>query len=450
MSDEENRLDLEAWEPQLPPQDFAERVLEEVRQTPAAPPKKSRGRVYVFGAAIAAIAAGTLLYAGRAPSKGEAIAKDDRVEIQMGSRAKAVLEPNTHLTWNGDDVTQDRGDVFYRVEPGEKFKVHTPAGDVEVKGTCFTVKVRGDEMNKRDAKSAAIGAGLTALAFVIVYEGKVAVSHAQSRVDLAAGESATVSADGASKNADAASGEKAFTEKSVAVDDANANLVGQVQEYRRRLELIANQKTEVEKKLEDTQKKLAATTDAAVRTRSDYDLDKDDWIELAKKGEIKYQLPCLKAEGYKPDAEKLSKLGLAPSDAPAISEAYDKNYQRVWNNIRPLCSAALGTTDAIVEKIGPTQCIHLVYELAEKDNKEAAGNAMAAAAEVRAGLRPEPGPNEKVPAVEKMFLFLTSATSLFEADLAKTFGPEDAHRMTYSENSCSWRSHWGNANSVMK
>ena len=183
MSEEEEeneRLDLSAWEPQLPPSDFAERVLAEVR--PAKEPQKRSGRWRWFaGAGVAAAAAAVFVFGASPPSRGDEIARE-RIEVSIGNRARAVLEPGAHVTWNGDEVTQPNGDVFYRVEPGAKFRVHTPAGDVEVKGTCFTVKVA--DMQKRDMKSGAIGAALSALAFVAVYEGKVAVSHAGQRADL--------------------------------------------------------------------------------------------------------------------------------------------------------------------------------------------------------------------------------------------------------------------------
>ena len=109
-----------------------------------------------------------------------------------------MLEPGAHVKWNGDAIDQSGGDVFWRVEPGARFVVHTPAADVTVKGTCFRVKVNDeeDDMNGRDVKVGAVGAVLAATAFVGVYEGKVAVSHAGQSVDLVAGQSAEASAQG--------------------------------------------------------------------------------------------------------------------------------------------------------------------------------------------------------------------------------------------------------------
>ena len=127
----------------------------------------------------------------RVDGRGDVTA-DARQEVRVGNRALAVLEKGAHVKWDGDAIEQSGGDVFWRVEPGARFVVHTAAADVAVKGTCFRVKVEGEEdaMNRRDAMSGTVGAVLAATAFVGVYEGKVAVSHAGQSVDLVAGQSA--------------------------------------------------------------------------------------------------------------------------------------------------------------------------------------------------------------------------------------------------------------------
>lgn len=76
-------------------------------------------------------------------------------------------------------------------------------------------------------------------------------------------------------------------------------------------------------------------------------------------------------------------------------------------------------------------------------DKEAASAANTQVAEIRAGLRPEPGPNEKVNPMVKMFLALTGANKAFEADLAKALGPEEAHRLAYSDELCAGAHSWG-------
>jgi ferric-dicitrate binding protein FerR (iron transport regulator) len=453
VSDQDEKpLDLREWEAQLPPSDFAEKVLARVRAEekpkPAPKPSSNVRRIGIGGGVVAALAlaAAFFLKVGGPPDHGDATAQA-RTEVLIGARAKAVLEPGARVSWNGDDVVQSKGDVFYRVEPGKRFTVHTAAGDVEVKGTCFAVKVRGeeDEMQKRDVKSGAVGAALSALAFVAVYEGKVAVSHASQHADLAAGESAQLGKDGVVRSADVGEGQKKFDANVAAAHEgdpfakANENLVAQVDEYRKRLELLASQKADVEKKLETAQQKLSADA-GPPRNRSEWDLDHDDWLDLARQGRIKFRIPCLGESGWDYSGDKLNKLGLAPDDSKALHDAFKHSFDRIWSVVKPLCMQALGTTAEVVDRIGPNQCISLVYDLEDKDT---AADSLFATADIRAGLRPEPGPKEKVDPALKMFLTLTTANQAFEQDLAKSFGPEEAHRLVYSEDMCTSNNRWG-------
>lgn len=443
MSEHDEPLDLDAWEPQAPPADFAERVLREVRVEP-----KRRRRWPIAAGAVAtlSIAAAVAFAIGRPPAHGDAIAAD-RTEVPIGSRARAVLEPGAHVAWDGDDVTQSSGDVFYRVEPGARFRVHTPAGDVEVEGTCFSVKVRA--MQKRDVKSAAIGAALSALAFVAVYEGKVAVSHAGQKAELAAGDGAETGPDGVSKSA-LADGQKAFDAKVAAgesgdaLEAANGNLVAQVGEYRKRLEAIAQQKTELEKKLETTERQLEAAREGgtAPKAKHDFDLGPDEWKELAKDGTIKSRTPCQRKPDWQPAAEQLQKLGLAPHDAPVLKDAYKHSNERLWSAIKPICAQAIGSAE-VAEKLGVDTCQHLVLDIEDKRDSDAVGEAMRQVGEIRAGMRPMPRPNEPMHPVARMFLAVTGESQLFENELAQSFGPEEAHRITFSDQMCMGRSTWG-------
>ena len=453
---EDPKIDLDAWEPQAPPSDFAERVLAQVRaETPvvARPPVRTTRRWGIAAGVTGALALAAALAfrIGTAPdAHGEAIAKD-RLEVSIGTRGRAVLEPGAQVKWDGDDVVQAHGDVFYRVEPGARFRVHTPAGDVEVKGTCFAVKIRGEgdaAMDKRDVKSGVIGAALSALAFVAVYEGKVAVSHAGGRIDLGAGESAQSGADGVHAAGKLGEGEKAFDAKAasaasgdVPLAQANDNLVAQVSEYRARLEAIAAQKADLEQKLKKSEEKLASADGGPARTRAEFDLTQEDWAELAKKGTVKYLVPCEDKDRWAFSPEKLNKLGLAPQDGKTLRDAYERSRQRIWAQIKPLCTQAIGNAET-AEKIGMT-CPFIIRDVSAAIDKEATAEAQTQAAEIRAGLRPEPGPNDKVHPVTRMFLILSGANKAFESDLASSFGADEAHRLAMSDDMCSHQSTWG-------
>jgi hypothetical protein len=174
------RPDWEAWEPEEPSPGFSERVTAAAMGEPRAARRAMAQRVLgavVLAGTLAAAAALTVRIR-HAHAHGYVVA-DARTAARVGTSATAVLEPGARIAWNGSDVRQDEGDVFWRVDPtGGPFVVHTPAGEVTVKGTCFRVRVLA-------------GVGVTAVAIaVFVYEGKVGVSHAGTEVDLAAGESA--------------------------------------------------------------------------------------------------------------------------------------------------------------------------------------------------------------------------------------------------------------------
>ncbi|MBX3229165.1 MAG: FecR domain-containing protein [Labilithrix sp.] len=474
-------LDLDTWEPQAPPHDFADRVLAEVHPLDGAtrsvaerglaevqPPRDlaERGPAavraptrdvaerslaavraptrrrwpYVVVGGIA-LAAAVLLAIGARPSRGEAIARD-RVEVPLGRRALAVLEPGASVRWDGDDVVQSQGDVFYRVEPGARFVVHTPAGDVEVRGTCFSVKVR--DMQKRDVKVAATTAALSALAFVAVYEGKVAISHAGERMELTAGQTAQAGATGVRlTSGDSPSDiDRALANANAADDDpqvsANKNLVRQVGEYRSRLELLATEKSELETKLQQSEAALAAAKDGApVTLKHSFDLDHDEWRELAKDGTIKYQVPCIdaKGNGWTPKPERLDKLGLAPHDGPALNAAYKHSSERLWATIKPLCAAAVGSAE-VATRIGPDTCTHLILDTELDKDPAATQKARELVGAIRAGDAPMPKPDAELHPVTKLFLALTGSSKALEDDLAQSFGPEEAHRIVYADGMC--------------
>ena len=56
--------------------------------------------------------------------------------------------------------------------------------------------------------------------------------------------------------------------------------------------------------------------------------------------------------------------------------------------------------------------------------------------EIHAGLRPAPAAGKDLHPVLGMFLALTSEPALFEAELAQSFGPEDARRLAFNDVLC--------------
>lgn len=447
--------DWEAWEAQEPPRGFADAVVGAARREQAAgssvaPPRpRPRAARVLAGLLVAAAMAAVIAFGAHRHglnARGEVTA-DARQEVHVGSRALAVLERGAHVKWDGDGVEQSAGDVFWRVEPGARFVVHTPAADVAVKGTCFRVKLVDEEgeMNGRDARSGAVGAALAAVAFVGVYEGKVAVSHAGQSVDLVAGESASAGAGGvrrvAGEGPQGAPVEPAAasaSEGEQAAMAANASLADSVREYRRKLEAIESQKTKLEKQLAEAQARLAD----GGRPKSEYDLSPDDLKQLAKEGDVKMRTPCPGPRGdYSVSAETLDKLGLAPQDGPILQAAYQASHARTWGVIEPLCSQALGGAD--VSRVGQQACVSILMNIASQQSPGGYDEDVRQVAEILAGERPPPAPGAQVDPLMTAYLALARETTNIQSDLTQSIGPDDAKRAVFAEQGCWWNSEHG-------
>src|SRR5688572_10563207 len=195
-----------------PPAGFADRVV--AAHSAAPKQRRSRSRTLlgaVVGLDAAALVAFALTFVVHSSSTGEATAGTHQT-VKLGDDVAAVLEPGAALKYTIDDgVWQDRVDVqqhsghaFYRVEPGNAVTLHTPAGDVVVRGTCFTVEVLGtretDTMHSTNTPfpktiaAGALGAIIGAGVVVGVYEGEVAIKNQHGELRVHPGESATFSA----------------------------------------------------------------------------------------------------------------------------------------------------------------------------------------------------------------------------------------------------------------
>lgn len=433
-----SEFDPRDWPAQEPPADFAERVVAAARVEGRKAAKPQRGRVLAGMMLVGSMAAGIAL-AVHLQTRGNAgdVTADARREVRVGTRAIAVLEAGAHVKWHGDDIEQADGDVFWRVEPGARFTVHTAAADVTVKGTCFRVRVKDGEgdMTRRDAMVGAVGAVVGAAAFVGVYEGKVAVSHAGQSVDVAAGQGAQ--ADGRGVHLTGLSPSAASSEADPLLA-ANANLADAVRDYRRRLEAIDADKKKLQQKLAEAEAKLG---DAGVEPKAfevsanKFDLSQDDWKELAKQGKLPTHLPCPGSNddfSYAPDT--LNALGLAPQDGPIVQAAMKRSGDRTWAVIKPLCAKVLPGADPA--ELGPQSCMSILQAFAPHNGPTSLAEQVRQAAEIEAGMRPMPGPNDDLPPMERALVAMASDTKKLEADLAQQLGPDAAKAVVYGSEGC--------------
>lgn len=447
-----DRKELEArWAVDEPTPGFADRTVA-LLAAPRPAESAQRRRVHqrlpwrrvMVGLALAATAtAGALtwLELRREPLSGGLLSKE-RTTVALGDHALAVLEPATRLDWVGERVTQQSGAVFYRVDKGGGiFRVTTPAGDVEVLGTCFRVSVGSDRasedrMKSRELAAAGGGAVLAAVVVVTVYEGKVRLVRENQSVVLEAGQSGRLDAHGAQPIEEGAPGaaEHALLPHrggTAAADTRTPATRSDVPPGSlRKLEDLEREKQDLQAQLRVLEEELSRQ--APARSRSEWDLDQNDWKELAAAGHVKFMLPCLMpgGEAWKgpPPAER-DKLGLSAEDGQTIADAYRRSNERMWAVLRPLCLDAVGNEE-VVNALGGPGCVQAIGKKARSTDADAARAARQLVADVRAGLRPEPKEKPQHPVFESL-MAVTGEMQRFEADLAESFGPEEAKRLAW-------------------
>jgi hypothetical protein len=393
----------QAWPAQAPDAQFAERVLEATRS-----PERGRRRTAMIAGIAAAVlaAAAVLLVLARRDTTSEGdVRAAARTEVALGSRGVAVLEAGAHIAWHGDDVVQERGDVFYRVEPGDAFHVHTREADTSVLGTCFRITVNDQEtaMKRRDLGAGVVGALVATGVWIGVYEGQVKVAHGGQTTTLAAGE--TVVADRQGLHA---------PQSAARTGDSGAATSAALQQ---RLNALEHEKAQLEKQLA-----------AGGAAKSPYDLTSDDWAKLAEQGGFRYQLPCYQPGGFRPSAQQLEKLGLSDADGDAIQAAYLHANKEFGTTMQGICAS-------FAPDLGISDCISKMFTSLYSQSHENAYAAYKEVAEIRAGKRPEPPPDQLTPQL-RMLLYFSQGMKGFESELAQTFGADEAHRIAYADDLC--------------
>jgi hypothetical protein len=291
-------------------------------------------------------------------------------------------------------------------------------------------------MKSRDLAAAGAGAALAAVVVVTIYEGneRLVVREHQGLV-LEEGQSSKLDADGAqpievralgaeeqallAHRETAATGARTLTRR---IDAPGGSL--------RKLEDLEREKQDLRAQLRILEEELSRQ--APARTRSEWDLDQNDWKELAAEGHVKFRLPCLMPSGESwrgwPPSE-LDKLGLSPEDGQTMVDAHRRSNERIWAVVRPLCLQAVDSEE-VVNALGGPGCVQAIIKKARSVDAEAARAARQLVADVRAGLRPEPQAKPQHPVFESL-MAVTGEMQRFEADLAEDFGPEEAKRLAW-------------------
>lgn len=209
---------------------------------------------------------------------------------------------------------------------------------------------------------------------------------------------------------------------------------GLIEAANRTIAKIQSEKTQLQNKVQELEEDAVQLEESSVEPKgARYDLSEDDWKELVVEGKIKYRMPCLRS--WDPPSSmspaSMDRLSIGPDAAATVTEAHRRSNARIWAAVRPLCLEAIGD-ESVVELLGPLSCRRLVEKLAYKNDPLGALDERGLVAEVHAGLRSPPEPGEPQSPIFTLYMAMTSESSLFESELAESFGPQEARRIWHS------------------
>jgi hypothetical protein len=297
-------------------------------------------------------------------------------------------------------------------------------------------------MKQRGLIPAAAGAAIAAMAVVAIYESNAYLARTETRVgrDSAPHSGAQKeiehgrTASSRAPFAHPGKGSEERTPAEAARSSPPSPVSNQLDPVNSKLGSVLREKEDLQREKRRLETQLHTLKDeVAERDRYAFDLDREDWKELAAQSRVKYRMPCLmplEASWKVPQAE-LDKLGLSPDDGEILGEAHLRSNRRVWDVVRPLCLEIVHDPD-VVALLGANSCLLLIEKVTGRNDPKAVTEARRQVAEVHAGVRPAPPADQPQAALFEAFMAITSEAQRFEADLAESFGPEEAKRIWHS------------------
>jgi hypothetical protein len=429
------RLDLSAFEVPPPPPGLADRVL---ARLPAAesppPPRRSPWQALAAVAALLLVTlSGAAWWAFGPPESGERTFTQ-RETVRLGASSVAVAEPGAELHWTAGRrgtvrVRQPAGRVFYRVESGSDFQVETPAGQVAVRGTCFTVEVHPMLPSKQTLTGAAVGAALTAAVFVTVHEGRVAVTSPTGATQVQPGERAVMSA-GAAPRVVAAPVAPGPTEASTAL--APASPAGAPSTWQAREAAYVAELTTLRARVKELESSQGgARLPPGAKPANFLEPSREELLDMAKSCKLRWDEPGLGARHAPlPSAEELAELGMTQDEAEVIAEVYASFAAQSLEQLRAIYVAATGDVDSS-RVLAPEA---LKQEILDKSPEDAIKRAYHHVSQERAGLATPPPDITGMTPAERLVRFNTGLGDAYERALADKLGASRAHQLRAKHN----------------
>jgi hypothetical protein len=337
---------------------------------------------------------------------------DARTTLVLGNRGVAVAEKNAALAWRVEHgnaaVEQTAGKAFYRVEHGGPFVVHTPAGAVEVRGTCFSVEVEDMKIGSQGLIGAGIGGALSATVLVAVYEGHVSFANERGQVALAAGERASAHRGGAP--AMLANG---HLDSAPAVAGLSPAQQQELVALRARVHVL------------ETGGAVSGAPAASHREEHNYlNPSKEELEKAAKECRLGWDEPDLDAQRTL-SADDAAEMGLSPGEAQTMNEVNTSFAAKTTADLRALYVELTGNT-AAADTLSPAS---LIQEIQDKTPRAEAQASYQRLSRERAGLQAAAGDPSGQSPIEKLMRLRTSMGERYEHDLGAAIGADLAHQL---------------------
>ncbi len=418
MNDEELRRALDAYRVPDVPADLADRVLAGTGRRPRREARRGWMAALIVVAGVAAAVVAVLILAPGERSSGQLLSVR-RASASIGDRGVAVAEAGAELEWTvargAARVTQRVGDVFYRVEPGGPFVVETPAGTVEVRGTCFRVEVETMKLSRQHIVAAGVGAAVAAVVIVTVYEGRVLLAGPRGAVTVEAGERARAETGMAPEALPATPPAPPPASSAVAGGDSLA-----VREVAVRRELAAAQT-----RIAALESQLATAAAAPPAFESPVDPTPEQLRAWAARCEIRLDAPGIFGATARPRPDELEELGLGAAERPAFERAVAALHERTRAPMRAIYVEAPGDAAGGDELTAGA----MLSEISSKALRADGVRARARMARERAGLQPPPADVAALPPVERALRLIYSSGNELERMLAEDLGAARAREL---------------------
>lgn len=447
----EERKALASWQVPDAPEGLAERVLARAAASRPSPRSRGDGRTV----RLVALAAALVLAIGGGAwwlTRGEAVVGSLRTAVRtsqaLGARGVAVLEPGAALAWSVSRdgtavIEQGGGAVFYRVDRGGEFTVRVPEGEVRVRGTCFEVEVKDMAAWVPALGGAAVGAAVSALVVVTVYEGRVEVARGGEVRVVEPGERAVLGdgvrvepgrparaadEDGATPEKVAPSGvDKASAARTDGAAAGTPAAAAELAQLRRENETL---RAELVK-----QRARAAEADELRDAHRSYGLSQAELDRMAERCELRWDtIPYRLGDPPRVPGDDAEAFGLGAAQVAALDTLLAAENTRLVEAIRAAYLEVTGDEPAAVQAVAPNALFSEIEDKTPIDERRrifkqlaeerARGVAVDLSAERLATMTP----------AERLFRVITSSGDRLEAALAKEVGPEQARQMRDAHN----------------